>query len=247
MLLSRTTSKPERSNSTAKHAKRRGLSLVEVLICASLGSMLLTAVGMAFRASFNSYKDAQQRGQMVNSVRGLVARMAADVRMCDSALPYDNNLVICNAETSQFKSGTVPGNPVSGYSATGGSGSIGIQLLKTHADSWDPTASSANPILITYWYDNTTQQIWMTRQPISGATVQAQSVCKFVQSLQIYLLPYPNPVNDPTTPFILKRASITVTLANKDASGNRLIVDAGQDQTLTLTDSAAPRKTFPGY
>ena len=65
---------------------RRGLSLVEVLLCASIGAMILTAVAIAFRASFNSYKDNQQRGQMLNSVRGCVYSMTEDIRMSDVAL-----------------------------------------------------------------------------------------------------------------------------------------------------------------
>src|ERR1700743_1887224 len=103
--------------------RRRGLSLVEVLICVAIGSMLLLSVGVAFRGSFNSYKDAQQRGHMLNDARGFMSRVTADIRMCDSAAPYDTTSATWTNEKSQFASGQVPGNTASGL---GGSGVLGI-------------------------------------------------------------------------------------------------------------------------
>lgn len=229
---------------------RRGLSLVEVLLCASIGAMILTAVAVAFRASFNSYRDNQQRGQMLNSVRGCLYKMTEDIRNCDVAWPYDPNSTVYNTENSQF--GTqyiVPGNPTSGMSSAGGSGVLGIQMLKTHSDSIDPTASTANPVTITYWYDNTQQEIFTTRKYGSSPASSPAVVSQYVQSLQIYMLPQyvpPNPQANLSAGATLRRATVTITLANKAADGSRILAEAGQDLTLVLTDSAVPRRTFPG-
>jgi len=230
--------------------RRRGLSLVEVLLCASIGAMILTAVAIAFRASFNSYRDNQQRGQMLNSVRGCIYSMTEDIRMSDVAWPYDLNTTTYNTENSQYSSQyLVPGSTASGLASAGGSGVTGIQMLKTHSDKVDPTASTASPVTITYWYDATQQEIFMTRKIGSGATGAPVLMCKFVQGLQIYMLPQyvaPNPQANMSAGVTLRRATVTVTLANKDANGARILADAAQDLTLVITDSAVPRRTFPG-
>ncbi len=233
---------------TIVRRNRRALSLVEVLICVSIASMLLTSVAVAFRASFNSYKDSQQRGQMLNSARGFMVRITSDIRMSDSAAPYDLSSTISASENAQFNSQVVPGTPTAGLSSAGGTGVLGIQLLKTHADTWDPLASVANPVLITYWFDSANSQIMMTRK--YGAIAPTPVVvCRFVQTFQVYMLPVfipANPLTKTPSAVILRRASVSITTANKDANGARIISDGGQDLTLALTDAAVPRKTFPG-
>ena len=229
-------------------ARIRGLSLVEVLLCLAISSMLLTAVGVAFLASFNSYQDAQQRGQMLNAARSGLYQMTADIRAADAVAPYDTTGSVSLNENTLFNSQVVPGNPTPGLPSAGGSGVCGFQILKTHADSRDPSASPANPVTITYWYDPTKQTIFMTRQ--SGATIPAPyPVCTFVQSMQVYLQPLllpPNPQTKTSAIIVCRRAVITITLANKDSSGNRILAEANQELTLSFTDSAVPRKGFPG-
>jgi hypothetical protein len=236
------------------HRRRapRGLGLVEVLMCVSIGAMLLTAVAVAFKSSFNSYKDSQQRGQMLNSARGFMSRITADIRMCDSAAPYDPTPATNTTETSQFLSGQVPGTPTPGLLSAGGTGIIGIQLVKSHPDSWDPLASSTNKVLVTYWYDSTKEQIFMTRKMGSGAAPTPSVVCNFVQTCQFFMLPFNSPAEPLATPspwaggYVLQRAVVDMTLANKDANGNRILTDAGQDLTLTFSDAACPRRQYPG-
>lgn len=226
----------------------RGLSLVEVLLCVAIGAMLLTSVAVAFRASFNSFKDSQQRGQMLNAARSFMNRITADIRMCDAAAPYDPTSAVSNAENSQFNNQIVPGYPNAGLSSAGGSGTIGIQLLKTHADSWDPLASPTNPVIITYWLDSTKTQIMMTRK-MGSAAPTPYVICNFVQSLQIYMVPVyvpPNPQAGTSASVVLRRAVITTTFANKDSNGTRILADGGQDLTLTFSDAAVPRRSFPG-
>ncbi|HUO10618.1 MAG TPA: prepilin-type N-terminal cleavage/methylation domain-containing protein [Phycisphaerae bacterium] len=227
---------------------RRGLGLVEVLLCVAIGSMLLTAVAVAFRASFNSYKDSQQRGQMLNSARGCMSRITGDIRMSDAADVYDTTTATYNNEHSEFNALQVPGNTAAGLPSTGGSGVLGITLWKTHADSWDPLASSTNPVRIDYWFDPIQKQVFMKRTfTSSGAVTGPLVICNFVQTFQIYMLPILAPANPQANPpfsggIVLKRAVINMTLANKDSNGARILADGGQDLTLTFSDSASPRR-----
>jgi hypothetical protein len=210
--------------------------------------MLLTAVAFAFRGSFNSYKDAQQRGQLLDAGRDFMFHLVNDIRMADSAGPYDPNVTTFNTEKTQFASQVVPGSPVSGPPSSGGSGVIGIQLAKTHADSIDPTASAANPVIITYWFDAPSRTVYMSRKTGSAAAV-TYTVSNFVQSFTLYLQPVLVPANTTTgapATIALLRAVINTTLANQTAAGTRILADGGQDLTLTLTDSAMPRRAFGG-
>jgi hypothetical protein len=210
--------------------------------------MLLTAVGFAFKGSFNSYKDAQERGQLLDAGRDFMYRLVSDIRMADSAGPYDPTTSTFNTEKSQFASQTVPGSPTSGPAASGGSGVVGIQLAKTHADSADPAASPANPVLITYWFDNNEKKVYMSRKTGAGAAV-TYTMSPFVQSFTLYLQPVLVPANPNTgapASIQMLRAVITTTLANKNAAGSRILADGSQNLTLTLTDSAMPRRTFGG-
>jgi hypothetical protein len=233
---------------SGNNSRRRGLGLVEVLLCLSISSMLLTAVALAFRASFNSFKDSQQRGQIINSARGGLYQITADIRAADSIAPYDPTASVTTSENTQFASQIVPGNPTGGLPSAGGSGVLGIQILKTHSDSRDPTASIANPIIITYWLNTSSQTVYMTRKA-GSATPTPYPIATLVQSLQIYLQPLlepPNPQTKTSAMVVCRRAVVTMTLANKDADGNRILPEAGQNVVMTFTDSAVPRRTFPG-
>jgi hypothetical protein len=237
-----------RSEKARRPRIRRGLGLIEVLLCVTISSLLLSAVAFAFRASFNSFKDAQQRGQMLNSVRGGLYQITADIRAADAAAPYDPTSSIAALENSQFNNQVVPGNPTPGLPSAGGTGVLGIQLLKTHADPRDPGASSANPVIITYWLDAPSRTVYMTRQS-GSATPTPFPICRFVQSMQVYMQPLyvpPNPQARTSASIICRRVVVTLTLANKDASGDRILSDGNQELTLTFTDSAVPRKSFPG-
>jgi hypothetical protein len=227
---------------------RPGLGLVEVLLCVTISSALVTGVAMAFRASFNSFKDAQQRGQVLNAARGGLYQITADIRSADSVAPYDRLTGITASENNQFNGQVVPGNPTPGLPSAGGTGVQGIQLLKTHADSRDPGASSANPVIITYWLDAPSRTLYMTRTA-GTATPAPFAICKFVQSIQVYLQPLyvpPNPQTRTAASVVCRRVVVTIALANKDPSGECILGDGNQELTPTFTDSAVPCGMFPG-
>jgi prepilin-type N-terminal cleavage/methylation domain-containing protein len=231
------------NRSVPRFTRRRGLGMVELMICLSISSLLLTFVAMTFQSSFNSYRDSQERGQMLNAARGAMKQIIEDIRMADAGGPYDPNASTMSNENTQFNSQTMPGSPTPGV---GGSGTIGIQLAKTHADAIDPTASAAHPVLITYWYASGTQQIMMTRQS-SAATITAP-VCNFVQSFQVFIQPVYVPANAAlgiSAGVVMQRAVVTMSLANMDANGKQIIT-GGQKLTLTFSDAATSRKNFGG-
>jgi Tfp pilus assembly protein PilW len=235
-------------HSALRRRRRRALGLIEVLACVAISSMLLTAVAFAFKGSFNSYKDAQERGQLLNAGRNLMYRLVNDIRMADSAGPYDANATTFTTLKNQFASQIVPGSPTAGPPSTGGSGCTGIQLAKTHADSLDPTASPVNPVLITYWFDAATNTVYMSRKTGAAAAV-TYPMSSFVQTFTFYLQPVLVPANPNTgsaASIQMLRAVVNTTLANKNAAGTRILSDGSQNLTLTLTDSAMPRRTFGG-
>ncbi len=228
-------------------APRRGLGIAELLVCLVISSMLLTAVAMAYQASFNSFRDSQERGQMLNTGRGFMTEVIQDIRMSDAGGPYDPSASISSTETSQFGNQIVPGNPTSGPSGSGGSGTIGVQLVKYHADSIDPTASASSPVTITYWFDAPNEQILMTRH--QGSVTNQFTVCTCVQSLTFYLQPVLIPANAQTgtaASMALLRGVVSITMANKDSTGKAIISQSSQNLTLTFSDAAMPRRTFGG-
>jgi Tfp pilus assembly protein PilW len=228
-------------------AARRGLGMVELLVCLGISSMLLTAVGFAYLGSFNSYRDSQERGQMLNLGRGFMNQIISDIRMCDGGGPYDPDSTVNSVETLQFADLSIPGNPTAGPPSAGGSGAIGITLIKTHPDGFDSTASIGSPVTITYQFDNANKQIIRTRT--QGASTNVTIACTCVQNFKVYLQPVLIPANAQTSApahVALLRAVVNTSMQNKDANGKQLINGGGQLLTLVLSDAAMPRCTFGG-
>jgi len=226
--------------------RRRGLSIVEVLVCLTISSMLLTAMGVTYLGSFNSYRDAQERGGLNANGRTFMRRIIADIRMSDVHGPYDLTSATLTTEQGQFNSQIMPGTPTSGLPSAGGTGINGIQMIKTHADTQDPNASTATPITITYWLDTTHARVMATRQ-VGAAAATATVVCTGVQNFQVFMQPVYVPANPATGTaggVALLRAVVKLTLANTDGNGGTAIQGAGRALTITMTDAAMPRKGF---
>ncbi len=226
--------------------RRAGLSLIEVLVCLMISTMLLTAMGVTYVASFNSYRDAQERGGLIAQGRGVMRHMLADIRMSDVHGPYDPASATLSTEQAQFNLQIMPGTPTSGLPGSGGTGVHGIQMIKTHADSQDPNASTANPITITYWLDSAHYQILATRQA-GAAAATPTVVCSGVQNFQVFMQPVYVPANPATGAaggVALLRAVVKLTLVNSNGSGGTVLQGAGRALTITMTDAAMPRKGF---
>lgn len=64
----------------ATFRRRRGVSLIELMIALAITAVLLTAVAAAFDAGFDSYKENQQLADAVQSGRILIHRITSQAR-----------------------------------------------------------------------------------------------------------------------------------------------------------------------
>jgi hypothetical protein len=229
--------------------RHRGVGIFAVLICVSLSSILITAAAVTFRASYDSINGIQHRGQILNAARNSLHQIAADIRAADSARPHDPTATIAVDELLQFNAQTVPGHPTPGLPSAGGTGVLGIQLVKTQADARDPSATPESPVIIHYWLDTTDQKIYMTRK-IGNTTPTPHAVCSLVSSLQIYMQPLiipANPQSKASPSIVCGRVVVRLSLATHDENGHRILPDSAQNLVLTFTHSAIPRKSLPAF
>ncbi|HVT83063.1 MAG TPA: hypothetical protein VHM90_20665 [Phycisphaerae bacterium] len=217
-------------------ARRRGLALIEVLICSSISAMLLTATAVAFRSSVMAYRDNNDRNIMVSEGRIAMRQIIQEIRQADSHGAI-NDTAVPNA-TSLFKAGTVVENS-------------GLWLIKSQADSDDPSIVSSNPstwVTITYQYDPGNFRITRTRQ-VGGGTATTSVACVFVQDFKVRLEPgrsaahvsSGNPDYD-----MLNRAVVSLTMQNVDATGKMQWAQGNGQVVTRIIDSAVPRKFFAG-
>ena len=232
-----------RSGVTRPEANRLGMTLVETLLALTIGALLLCACASAFRAGLNGYSENVARGQMLNMGRDFLADVAQDVRMSDAHSPYDTHSSIQASENSEFCSGTIPGYPTPG---PGGSGTIGIVMIKTHPDSRDPSAASNNPVTLTYWFDATQHQILCRRQYGSASPLPPTVICKGVQDANMHMqsvyVPY-DPQTCAAAGWALRRVTFKLSLINQDSNGQP-VFPGNPKATMDLTNAAAPRRTF---
>lgn len=224
---------------------RRGITLIELMVSLVIGATLMGACGNAFLGGLSGYSDNMVRGQMLNMGRNGLDNIAKDIRMSDVHEPYDPATAVRTNETTQFYSGVVPGSGTPGLASAGGSGVIGIRMLKKHADYQDPTASTANPVTIIYWLDSANRQILCTRQAGAGPVVQT-TVCTGVQNFRVFMQPIYIPY-DPVTGLAgawgLQRAVMQTSLANQGPTGQPVFT-GDREIAMNLTNAAAPRRSF---
>ncbi len=88
--------------------RRRGLALIEVMICGTIAAMMLTATGIAFKASILAFRDSTDRSMLLGQGRVALKQLIEDIRQGDSHSPV-NDATVPNA-TSLFASGQVTEN-----------------------------------------------------------------------------------------------------------------------------------------
>jgi len=218
-----------------RRTHRRGLSLPEVLLCATISALLLTACGVAFKASFASYRAHQERQSLMAIGRTTLARLARDIRASDLHGPI--NTANQATVSSQFAAGTMTDTP-------------GIQMIKQTADADDPSVNAAVSttwVLYTYQFSAATHTITLTRTVNGVSTTVTLAPC--VSDFHVYMTPTRSATNVLTgnpTYDILLRATLSITLTNRDGSNNKVIQDGDGVESERFIEAAMPRKTFTG-
>jgi Tfp pilus assembly protein PilW len=216
--------------------RRRGLALIEVLICSSIAAMMLTATAVAFRASVGAYRDNTDRNILLSHGRIAMRQLINEIRQADVHGPI-NDADVPNADTL-FASGLTTENG-------------GIQMLKKQPDADEPNivAGDANTYVhITWQYDPANKCITRTRSVGSGAGVTS-TIALYVQDFNVRMEPARSAANvasgSPSFDLLL-RAVVTMTMQNLDGSG-KMIFNQGTGQvTERIVDAAVPRKNFSG-
>jgi len=75
--------------------RRRGFTLVEMLLSMALLALIMVAAGVAFQAAGVAHSYNSEKGELVARVRGVLDRLALDVRRSGSAtLKEDGSLAV---------------------------------------------------------------------------------------------------------------------------------------------------------
>jgi hypothetical protein len=221
------------------------MTLIEIMLALAISALLMCACAGAFKAGLDGYRENIARGQMLNMGRDFLADIAQDVRMSDAHIPYDPDPAIRSGEENDFCSGTIPGSPTPGPSGSGGSGTVGISMIKTHPDSRDPSASPGNPVTITYWFDKTNKAIFCNRK-VGSAAPTTTTICQGVQDARMYMqsvyVPY-DPQTCEAAGWALRRVTFQISLVNQDSEGKPVFL-GNPNVTMDLTNAATPRRTF---
>jgi hypothetical protein len=216
--------------------RRRGLALIEVLICASVAAMMLTTTAMAFRASVMAFRDNTDRNMLLSHGRIAMRQLIGEIRQGDIHGPINDDAVP-HADT-QFASGLTTEDG-------------GIQILKTRPDADEPAiiaGSNSTYVLLTWRYDAPNRRILRTRS-VGGANAVTSTEALYVQDFKVRMEPARSAANvasgDPSFDLLL-RAVVTMTLQNQDPSGTIQFSQGSGQVTERIIDAAVPRKNFSG-
>jgi type II secretory pathway component PulJ len=216
--------------------RRRGLALIEVLVCVSICAMMLTATAIAFRASVGAYRDNTDRNLLISHGRIAMRQLINEIRQADAHGPINDSL-IPNA-TTLFSQGQTIEN-------------TGIQMLKNQPDADEPgiiPGNSATYVLITWQYDAANRQITRTRS-LNGINPVTNVVAMYVQDFKVRMEPARSAANiaSGNTAFdLLLRAVVSIKLQDVDSTGKIMYNQGNGLVTESIIDAAVPRKNFSG-
>jgi Tfp pilus assembly protein PilW len=207
-----------------RRRRSRGLSLFELLLCVSIGAMMLLATGIAFRASVMAYRDNTDRNMLISQGRTAMRQIISEIRQGDGHAPYTSSV------SAQFSAGQTVDD-------------LGITITKTQPDVDDPSivpGTQSTWVVISWSYDAAKQQI-LRKRALWGQTGVSSVIAQYVQSFNVHMEPLSAGSN------VLQRAVVTIALRDVDASGKIALNQGSGLVTERLIDSAVPRKFFTGY
>jgi len=207
---------------TRARARRRGLSLVELLIALAIISALLTATGVALDVSFKAYAIATQSASTQSSSRLLTNRLLTNIRNAVSHAPLDMTAADV-ADGAVLISDTLIESPFIGFTDRNGDA---IRL--TYYDDTTPVPSSdAVP---------GPNELWMRRTPLGAATITEQPVLRGVTDCVFSM----QRGRDGDGIYVLRRATFDFTVEAGDDS--TLQIEAGNVPPVRVIASTKPRR-----
>lgn len=126
--------------------RRRGLSLVEMLVALAISAMLLTATAVAIDTSFTAYAIAAESASTQTSTRMVVNRLLTLVRTSTAHDP-----MLADAGAGVTVSGDIVTSPFL-------------------------TVQEADGDFVTISYDDINDQLNLTHEPASGGTITTQPI-----------------------------------------------------------------------
>lgn len=210
------------SRSRPRRVRRRGLSLVELLIALAIISALLTATGVALDVSFKAYAIATQSASTQSSSRLLTNRLLTNIRNAVSHAPLDMTTADV-ADGAVLVNDTLIESPFIGFIDRNGD-----TIRLTWYDDTTPTPADATT--------PGPNELWMRRTPVSGATITEQPVLKGVTECTFSM----QRGKDGDGIYVLRRATFDFTVEAGDDS--TLQIEAGNVPPVRVIASTKPRR-----
>jgi type II secretory pathway pseudopilin PulG len=92
-----------KAQSIPRRLKRSGIGLAELLISVAIMATLLAAVAAAMNATFTGYSENEKISSATQAARGVLNRLATDVRRCGDATVTATSVTLRFADFTQTK------------------------------------------------------------------------------------------------------------------------------------------------
>jgi hypothetical protein len=221
---------------TIPRKRPRGLALIEVLICATIASMMLTATAVTFRASVGAYRDNSDRNMLMSHGRIAMRQIIDEIRQGDRHQPL-NDTAYPNAQ-DVFKAGLA-----TEYDS--------IEITKTRKDASEKDIDSNDPstyVTLTWQFDPVKRCLTRTRT-VGGSNPTTTTIALYVQDFKIRMEPSRSAAHvlagNPDFDLLL-RAVVTITLQNVDGTGHMQFSQGSGQVVERIIDAAVPRKNYSG-
>jgi prepilin-type N-terminal cleavage/methylation domain-containing protein len=201
------------------HARRRGVSLIELLLALAISAMLLTATMVALSASFKAYADASEQASAQAATRMVTQRLLTLIRTGTAHGPL-------NAEATTVVRIKDANDTNTTYTINLAGATIsGNVIAAPYLDLMDASGTLIRVAYLQYTDKDhqARQELWLftnpgapqeQSQPLIGGVTAAQFTCLRRMDMTTYL-------------YVLQRGTMDLT------------VQPGADATLTLEHGAA--------
>lgn len=209
-------------------ARRRAMSMVEVLVAVSITVVVMLAVFQALSASFTAFRANQSQAMVTMRARTVMVRLLDHVRATALHQPQDSTLLGTFQNIKPTDSQTYVDD-------------VGIKLAETQSDG-------VSVIYYTYYLDSTNaanKRLMMKRE---GTTITTSTnvLLNGVTAFNVRMWPGMSDPRNMTTNDILTKAAITLTAQelNKGlATGYRITGSNATPDSVSVSGSVTPRQS----